>query len=69
MYLMFGGRYIDRFEKRGEEWRLRERTLVFDFQQTHPAGAWTSDWLLQLNRRGARFPDDLLYQVVGPASV
>jgi hypothetical protein len=68
-YLMFGGRYIDRFEKRGEEWRLRERTLVLDFQQTHPAGAWTSNWLLQLNRRGARFPDDVLYQVVEPASV
>jgi hypothetical protein len=30
-----GGRYLDRFEKRGGEWRIAERTMLYD---------WSSDW-------------------------
>jgi SnoaL-like domain len=30
-----GGRYLDRFEKRGGEWRIAERTMLYD---------WFHDW-------------------------
>ena len=30
-----GGRYLDRFEKRGAEWRIVERTMLYD---------WSQDW-------------------------
>jgi len=30
-----GGRYLDRFAKRGDEWRIAERTMLYD---------WSQDW-------------------------
>jgi hypothetical protein len=61
VFLLLSGRYIDRFEKRGPDWRILERTLVFDFQQTLPAGGWDGPFVSRINRRGAHFPDDPLY--------
>ena len=29
---LFGGRYLDRFEKRGEEWRIAKRTYILDWK-------------------------------------
>jgi hypothetical protein len=65
IFLELSGRYLDRFEKRGEKWRIRERTLVYDFQQTHPAQGFDTPWLTRINRRGSGFPDDPLYQALG----
>lgn len=33
-----GGRYVDRFEKRGGEWRIADRTLLIDWTQNQPDG-------------------------------
>ena len=33
------GRYLDWFEKRGDEWRIRTRKVVFDWAETPPAAA------------------------------
>ena len=63
-YVELSGRYLDRFEKRDGEWRILQRSLVFDFQQTHPPGRFEGTWLSQLNRRGDRFPNDLIYRIV-----
>lgn len=30
-----GGRYLDRFERRGDDWRIAERTMLYD---------WVQDW-------------------------
>jgi len=30
---VIGGRYLDRFEKRGGEWRIAERTMLYDWHQ------------------------------------
>jgi hypothetical protein len=56
------GRYLDRFERRGEEWRVADRTVVFD---------WVAEAELQpgteaerFGRRtpiGGRWPDDAVY--------
>ncbi|MEW9856335.1 nuclear transport factor 2 family protein [Novosphingobium sp. M1R2S20] len=36
-----GGRYLDRFEKRGEEWRIADRVMLYDWEQEWGAAA---DW-------------------------
>jgi hypothetical protein len=35
--VVFGGRYLDRFEKRNGEWRIAHRKLVMDYFQRQPA--------------------------------
>jgi hypothetical protein len=36
-----GGRYLDRFEKRGAEWRIADRVMLYDWEQDWGAAA---DW-------------------------
>lgn len=36
-----GGRYLDRFEKRGDAWRIAGRTMLYDWEQDWGAAA---DW-------------------------
>lgn len=38
---MIGGRYLDRLEKRGGEWRIAHRTMVYDWSQDFGASI---DW-------------------------
>jgi hypothetical protein len=38
---VIGGRYLDRLEKRGGEWRIAYRTLVYDWERAFGASA---DW-------------------------
>jgi hypothetical protein len=54
------GRYVDRFEKREDEWRIAERHVVHDWYDEGPT---TSDWArgpfdMGPILRGARAPDD-----------
>lgn len=60
------GRYVDRFEKRGEEWRVAARTVVYDWVQ--PLGdAPSASEVERFGRRqpiGARKPDDAWYALV-----
>lgn len=38
---VIGGRYLDRMEKRGKEWRIKHRTMLYDwFQDWGPAVDW-----------------------------
>jgi hypothetical protein len=59
--MVVGGRYLDRFERRGREWRITSRLYVIDWNQN---GRSTSEWdtglYAGLKRRGARWPDDAL---------
>jgi hypothetical protein len=61
-----GGRLIDRFEKRGGEWRIKHRKTVFDWNRDQPAAeTWClglfrpSDPRMVMGRRGA---GDLSYE-------
>ena len=38
---IIGGRYLDRFEKRDGEWRIAERTMMYDWEQDFGVAA---DW-------------------------
>ncbi len=58
------GRYCDVFEKRGSEWRVAERTVVFDWieEQAVPTGTENE----RFGRRqpvGSAFPDDPVYHI------
>jgi hypothetical protein len=61
-----GGRYLDRFERRGDEWRIGERIYVIDWNQNHLTTEQWGTWLYgQLQRRGGRYPDDPAFPLFG----
>ena len=58
------GRYCDIFEKRGEEWRVLKRVVVYDW--VAPQVAPTQDEATRFGGRtpiGAAYPDDPIYQI------
>jgi hypothetical protein len=60
-----GARYLDRFERRGGEWRFAYRGLAFEWTQARPACVSLS----LLNRaRGRRDPSDPSYAVFAATS-
>ena len=62
--MSFGGRYVDRFERRDGEWKIVHRAVVHEWDKVenieaaYPPGRFTD---------GVRGPDDLSYQH-GPAT-
>jgi hypothetical protein len=59
--MMTSSRYVDRFEKRGGEWKIALRRLSQDWKQIFPVTAQTPQnnpaWLSQ-----QRNPDDVVYE-------
>jgi hypothetical protein len=57
------GRYVDRFEKRGDEWRIIRRKVVVDwFREYDDAGDWSVGPAGHAQiRPGGRWPDDYSY--------
>jgi hypothetical protein len=60
------GRYVDRFEKRDDEWRIARRKVVVDWFRDYPdAGDWDRGPLGQSQiKPGGRFPDDASYTML-----
>jgi len=59
-----GGRYLDLFEKRGDEWRIISRVVCVDWYTEHPAtSVWESGRYANLPARGGAKPDDPLYRM------
>jgi ketosteroid isomerase-like protein len=57
------GRYIDRFERRGDEWRIAERLVLTDWFRQYPDSAdWDRGLLGQRIDLGGRCPDDASYK-------
>lgn len=57
------GRYIDRFEKRGDEWRVAERLVMTDWFRQYPDSAdWEAGMLGLKVDMGGRKPDDESYK-------
>jgi hypothetical protein len=61
-----GGRYLDRFERRGEEWRILRRKVVVDWFREFPdAGDWTRGPQGQGRiSPGGRWPNDDSYTLL-----
>ena len=62
------GRYIDRFEKRGSEWRIAERTVVYDWMKDAPGPDGGEEERFGLRTPlGKMKPDDAWYALIGRA--
>jgi hypothetical protein len=63
--LIVGGRYVDRFEKRDDEWRISARTVIIDwFRQYADSGDWSAKPLGLDIEPGLRKPDDRSYALM-----
>ena len=60
-----GARYLDRFEKRGNEWRFKARTVVVDYSRL--ATDTEFGRLDNLPHLGGHAPDDPFYRVLSIA--
>ena len=61
--MVVGGRYLDRLEKRGGEWKIARRLYVMDWNRNVPSTCqWDEGLYATLTNRGARKPDDPLYR-------
>ena len=62
---MLVGRYVDRFEKRGGEWRIAQRTVVYDWIRQQPMSADSDAQRFGVRQpNGARKPGDALYDML-----
>lgn len=59
---MVGGRYLDRFERRGEEWRIATRAVILDWQCVTDAAEMAAR--LARANTGSRDTDDPSYAVL-----
>jgi hypothetical protein len=59
MMTLLIGRYLDRFERRGGEWRIAYRAVAKDLRDVHPLHDVDEPYT-----RARRGPEDLLYQVL-----
>ncbi|MEP6546336.1 MAG: nuclear transport factor 2 family protein [Gammaproteobacteria bacterium] len=67
--LVVGGRYLDKFERRGGAWRIAHRTFVMDWNQNQPSTAiWESGLFEQLKVRGSHDRSDPSYRLFGNRS-
>jgi hypothetical protein len=59
------GRYLDKFERRGDEWRIAERLVVTDWFRDYPdSGDWEKGPFGMPVPPGGRSPDDASYSVL-----
>lgn len=58
------GRYVDNFERRGDEWRIARRMVVTDWFRQFPDSAdWSKGMLGIMIEPGGRYPDDDSYRL------
>jgi hypothetical protein len=61
-----GLRYVDRFERRGVEWRIRARVCAYDWRRTDRVegeGGFAETYV-----RGLRSPDDVVFHILDASS-
>lgn len=62
---MLVGRYVDRFEKRAGEWRIAQRTVVYDWIRQQPMSGENDEARFGVRQpNGARKPLDALYAML-----
>jgi len=61
--MVAGLRYVDRFERRGVEWRIAARVCAFEWRRTDPVGA-TGSSFANTYTRGLRGPDDIVWHIL-----
>ncbi len=62
------GRYCDRFQKRGDEWRVAHRTVVYDWvEEQAPPQKSEAERFGARQPIGGSFPDDPIYALLAQA--
>jgi hypothetical protein len=61
--MVAGLRYVDRFERRGGEWRIAARVCAFEWRRTDPVAAVGSSFA-DTYTRGLRGPDDIVWHIL-----
>jgi hypothetical protein len=62
--MIAAGRYLDHMQKRGGEWRIRHRRVVYDWDLEQPSTSnWTSLPQSGFMRRGDRAPADEVFRM------
>lgn len=62
--LLLGARYLDRFEKRDDYWKITSRTLIADwFRQFADSGEWEKGFFGLKMTPGVRQPEDRSYRL------
>jgi len=56
------GRYLDRFEKRGDVWKIKHREPVMSWSQNAATTHDSNHPALSALRRATRYPDDIVYK-------
>jgi len=56
------GRYLDRFEKRGDVWKIKHREPVMSWSQNAATTHDAEHPALSALRQAGRFPDDVVYK-------
>lgn len=57
--LIVGGRYVDRFEKRGDVWKIGHRVVIIDWLREYPDSAdWSALPLGMQTQPGGKWPAD-----------
>lgn len=61
--LIIAGRYLDRFERRGDEWRFSEKTILFEWYREYPdaGGGMPGPMGTTVTLKGVTGPDDRSY--------
>jgi ketosteroid isomerase-like protein len=59
--VMTGGRYIDSYERRGGEWKIKARTFVADWNTSHPKSLELDGMYEPLKTRGSFGSGDPVY--------
>jgi len=65
--LVIGGRYLDVFALRDDEWRILEKTIMFDWHRQYPdaVGSASGPMGSTVKLRGERGPGDRSYALFG----
>jgi ketosteroid isomerase-like protein len=59
---LYGGRYVDRLEKRGRQWKIAHRQVVMDWNHNEISSAiWDEGMFKTLTLRGERGPGDPVF--------
>ena len=64
---VLGGRYLDKMERRGKEWRVLDRVVIFDYFRDYvDTGNWKNSRTINEHRTlGLRSPDDAASKLFG----
>jgi hypothetical protein len=62
MDMVAGLRYVDRFERRGTEWRIADRVCAFEWRRTDPSVGETG--FADTYVRGIRGSDDIVWHIL-----